>query len=125
MLRLFQAFSDVTPDIDEYLVRVFPLENFSAFGLELDGVYFPTGEHAFQALKFDDLIIREEIRCCRDPYSARAMAAAFRDRRKLDWADVKYDCLAKVFRAKFDQNPMVAEAFARNRRRYHLRVLPR
>ena len=52
MLRLFNGNEEVKCDINTYITTIFPLENFSAFGLKMNGIYFKTGEHAFQFLKF-------------------------------------------------------------------------
>ena len=71
MLRLFDNDKEIVFDINTYITEVFPLENFSAFGLVMDGKYFKTGEHAFQYLKYDDEEIRQEIINCNNPYEAR------------------------------------------------------
>lgn len=40
----------------------FELSNFAPFGLEAEGVYWPTVEHYFQAQKFTDVGHQERIR---------------------------------------------------------------
>ena len=71
MLKLFKDGKEIEQDINTYITNIFPLENFSAFGLEMDGKYFKTGEHAFQYLKFEDKDVQEEIINCNNPYEAR------------------------------------------------------
>lgn len=110
MLRLFDKNSEVTRSINEYITDVFPLENFSAFGLEMDGIYFKTGEHAFQYLKFKDKKICDEIINCNSPYDARILGSKYKSQRIPNWSEVKYDYLEKVFKLKLEQNPMVKEA---------------
>ena len=100
MLRLFDIDKEVKMDINEYLTKIFPLENFSAFGLTMNGIYFKTGEHAFQYLKFKDKKICDEIINCNDPYSARILGRKYKSERIPDWSLVKYDYLEKVFRLK-------------------------
>ena len=115
MLRLFDKDKEITYDINEYLTQVFPLENFSAFGLTMDGVYFKTGEHAFQYLKFKDDRICKEIIDCNSPYDARVLGGKYKSERIPDWSLVKYDYLEKVFRLKLEQNQMVREALLATR----------
>lgn len=110
MLRLFDNNKEIKYDINTYLTDIFPLENFSAFGLFMDGIYFKTGEHAFQYLKYKDNNICEEIINCSNPYEARMRGGYYKSKRISNWQDVKYDYLEKVFRLKLEQNPMVREA---------------
>ena len=92
MLRLFDKdMNEVEYDINSYITDIFPLENFSAFGLVYNGFYFQTGEHAFQFLKFNDSKICDEILKCRSPYEARNLGRLYRDKRISKWNDVKYD----------------------------------
>ena len=110
MLRLFEGNQEIAYDINTYLTEIFPLENFSAFGLEMDGIYFQTGEHAFQFLKFKNKKICEEIINCNSPYDARMLGGKYKKERISNWSEVKYDYLEKVFKLKLKQNPMVREA---------------
>ena len=110
MLRLFKNDEEIKLDINHYLTDIFPLENFSAFGLTMDGIYFKTGEHAFQYLKFKDNNICDEIINCNDPYSARLLGGKYKSERIPNWSDVKYEYLEKIFKLKLEQNPMVKEA---------------
>ena len=110
MIRLFDENKEIKKDINEYLLEVFPLENFSAFGLEMNGVYFKTGEHAFQYLKFKDQNICDEIINCNNPYDARLLGSKYKSERIVNWSDIKYDYLEKIFKLKLDQNQMVKDA---------------
>lgn len=110
MLKLFDNDKEIKYDINKYITDVFPLENFSAFGFYMDDIYFKTGEHAFQFLKFNDEKIREEIINCNNPYDARTIGRKYKSERIPNWSEVKYDYLEKVFRLKMEQNPMVKDA---------------
>jgi len=46
------------------------LSNFTAHEFTLDGAYWPTVEHYFQAQKFEDEAYREKIRLTRSPMIA-------------------------------------------------------
>ena len=107
MLRLFDGNKEVVYDINKYITDIFPLENFSAFGLYMNGIYFKTGEHAFQFLKFDDEDIRNEIINYNNPYDARTLGGKYKSKRISNWSEVKYDLLEEVFRLKMEQDPIV------------------
>ncbi len=78
--------------------------NFSKHGLAVNGVYWPTVEHYFQANKFFDVNIRENIRRLNLPRDA---ANAGRDRKKplrTDWEEVKDNIMRFAVLEKFKQH---------------------
>lgn len=108
MLKLFDKNNkEIKYDINTYITDIFPLENFSAFGLTMDGKYFKTGEHAFQYLKYDSEEIRKEIINSNNPYDARVIGGEYRLKRIENWSEVKYQYLEKVFELKARQDPIV------------------
>ncbi len=75
--------------------------NFSRHGVEMDGLWWPTVEHYFQAQKFDDATARERIRKVSTPKQAAALG---RDRSmplRADWEMVKVDIMAAAVLKKF------------------------
>ncbi|WP_340004213.1 NADAR domain-containing protein [Paenibacillus sp. FSL K6-0276] len=75
--------------------------NFSKHGFELDGKYWHTSEHYFQAQKFVGSIYEEEIRVVESPMDAANMG---RDRNKplrVDWEQVKDEVMKKAVLQKF------------------------
>ncbi|MEI6046133.1 MAG: NADAR family protein [Chloroflexota bacterium] len=75
--------------------------NFSPHGVELDGVWWPTSEHYFQAQKFVGTPSAEEIRHAPSPKLAAEMG---RDRKRplrSDWEQVKDDVMRRVVLQKF------------------------
>lgn len=75
--------------------------NFSAHGLVLDDLYWPTSEHYFQAQKFAGTPIAEKIRGLSKPKEAANMG---RDRSfplRSDWESVKDDVMRRAVLAKF------------------------
>ncbi len=75
--------------------------NFSPHGFELDGFYWPTSEHYFQAQKFAGTPHAEQIRQVKTPKDAAKMG---RDRKRplrSDWEQVKDDIMKKVVLCKF------------------------
>ena len=78
--------------------------NFSPHPFKLDGKVWPTSEHYFQAKKFLNDKIQEEIRREKSPMIAARMG---RDRKKplrRDWEGAKDEIMLCAVRAKFIQH---------------------
>jgi ribA/ribD-fused uncharacterized protein len=76
--------------------------NFSPHGVHLDGEWWPTTEHFFQAQKFRDEAQRAQIRRASSPKEA---ANRGRDRSRPlrpDWEKVKDDAMRRAVRCKFE-----------------------
>ena len=112
MIRLFDKNKEIKKDTNEYIFSIFPLDNFSAFGLTMDNKYFKTGEHAFQYLKFIDTNkeVANMILESKSPNEARELAHKYKKERVSNWSDIKYEIMEKVFRLKYEQNKEVQEA---------------
>ncbi len=66
-----------------------PLSSFSKYGFELDGCYWPSVEHYYQAMKFDDEAYREKIRFADHPRKARKYGRSRLKRIRADWKKVR------------------------------------
>lgn len=66
-----------------------PLSAFSRFGFELDGAFWPSVEHYYQAMKFDNPAYREKVRQAEHPRSARHLGRARLRRVRKDWRNIK------------------------------------
>ena len=94
MIKLFDKnMNEIVCDILYYQFELFPLDNFSSFGLVMDGEYFQTSEHAFQYLKFKDtdVSVANMIKNAYSPNDARRIAHENKDKRLINWASVKYE----------------------------------
>lgn len=83
--------------------------NFSHHGFELDGVWWPTSEHYFQAQKFVGTPHVEQIRQVKTAKDAAKMG---RDRlRPLrpDWETVKDEIMRRAVLKKFQTHPDIRE----------------
>ena len=83
--------------------------NFSPHGFELDGVWWPTSEHYFQAQKFSGTPYVERVRSAPTPMKAAEMG---RDRRlplRPDWEQVKDDVMRQAVRRKFETHADIRE----------------
>jgi len=89
--------------------------NFSEHGFELDGKYWPTSEHYFQANKFLDIALQEIIRSEGSPMDAARIG---RDRSKplrQDWEEVKDEVMKRAVFAKFSTHSDIRSVLTRIR----------
>jgi ribA/ribD-fused uncharacterized protein len=82
------------------------LSNFFPAKIKIDGEWYDTTEHYFQAMKTKDPKRRERIRRAATPGKAAKMGRA-RKATKLrpDWEDVKDEAMLTACLAKFTQHP--------------------
>jgi hypothetical protein len=83
------------------------LSNFSSHPIELDGSVWPTSEHYFQAQKFEDPALREQVRQAAGPGDAARLGRRLPGLRA-DWEQVKEAVMLAALRAKFEQHPRCA-----------------
>lgn len=81
--------------------------NFSPYGFELDGKFWPTSEHYFQAKKFEDTEYEEKIRLLDSPMKAANMGRSRKLPLRKDWEEVKDDIMYKAVYNKFKQNEII------------------
>lgn len=77
--------------------------NFSPHGFEIDGVYYKTSEHYFQAMKF--IHSPEDMEAVRRASTPKRAASIGRDRKRplrADWEDVKDDIMRRGVLRKFE-----------------------
>ena len=75
------------------------LSNFAPSPVVLDGVTYPTVEHAFQAAKTFDADEREQIRDANTPPTAKRLGRKVALR--ADWEQVKFGIMRDLLRQKF------------------------
>lgn len=106
--------TEVTPNaleskerIDSFRGEYSFLSNFSSYGFELEGVYYKTVEHYFQAQKCVNKKEFQQIVNAETPALARKLGRKVSLRK--DWPEVKEEIMMKGVRAKFTQNPEAKE----------------
>lgn len=75
--------------------------NFSYHGIEMEGRWYPTVEHYFQAMKFPDHDHAEKIRSAANPKLAKQLGRTRDVPLRSDWEDVKLDIMRAGVRRKF------------------------
>jgi ribA/ribD-fused uncharacterized protein len=76
--------------------------NFSAHGFELDGAYWRTSEHYFQAQKFAGTPHADAVREARSPKDAANMGRERKRPLRRDWEHVKDDVMRRAVLRKFE-----------------------
>jgi ribA/ribD-fused uncharacterized protein len=76
--------------------------NFSSHGFELDGVYWATSEHYFQAQKFVGTEHADVIRKASSPLKAADMGRERSRPLRSDWESVKDDIMRRAVLKKFE-----------------------
>jgi ribA/ribD-fused uncharacterized protein len=82
--------------------------NFAPYPISLDGRRWPTSEHYFQAQKFLDPRLREQVRRASTPGQAANLGRSRKTPLRRDWESVKVDVMRKAVGAKFEQHPDIA-----------------
>lgn len=77
------------------------LSNFSPHGVEMDGAWWPTVEHYFQACKFADAAYREKIRIARLPKDAKTLGRSRVLPIRADWDTHRDEVMLQAVRCKF------------------------
>lgn len=83
--------------------------NFSRHGIELDGHWWPTTEHYFQAQKFEDEEYKEKIRNAATPKLAAELGRSRKMPLRSDWERVKDDVMYRAVLEKFRKHKALQE----------------
>lgn len=83
--------------------------NFSPQGFELDGFYWPTSEHYFQAQKFVGTPHADQIRQVKTPKDAAKMGRERSRPLRSDWEQIKDDIMRKAVLRKFETHADIRE----------------
>ena len=83
--------------------------NFALFPLFMDGKFWPSSEHYYQAQKFLTEDLQELIRNAKTPFEAATIARGKEMPVRDDWDDIKDGIMEKVVREKFTFYPVLTE----------------
>jgi len=86
------------------------LAAYSRHGFELDGAEWPSVEHYYQAMKFEDAAYREQIRTAPHPADAAKLGKSKKHGRRKDWDKVKQTYMTRGIYIKCRTHPEVAKA---------------
>ena len=86
-----------------------PLSAYSKFGFELDGAEWPSVEHYYQGMKFEEGVMRESIRSADHPVKASKLAKANKKLVRKDWSQVRQVMMMRAVYTKCRTHQSVAE----------------
>ena len=72
-----------------------PLSSYSKFGFHLDDADWPSAEHYYQAMKFEDDAIREEIRQASHPMDTPKLSKQHKKQIRKDWEKIKASVMTR------------------------------
>ena len=99
--------------------------NFAAFPFILDGKRWRTSEHYFQALKFDDVAHRENIRKANSPMIAARLGRSRKVKIRRDWESARIDVMRRAVRAKFKAHRELRELLLSTGNEEHIEDAPK
>jgi ribA/ribD-fused uncharacterized protein len=83
--------------------------NFSLHGFELDGKYWKTSEHYFQAMKFEGTDYERQVREAPSPKDAATLGRRRDWPLRKDWESIKDDVMRRAVLKKFQSHPELKE----------------
>ncbi|MEO7716492.1 MAG: NADAR family protein [Capsulimonas sp.] len=83
--------------------------NFALYGVKIDGEWWPTTEHYFQAQKFEDAAYRRKIRDAHSPKLAADLGRSRRVPLRPNWESVKDDVMRACVLKKFETHSDLRE----------------
>ncbi len=91
------------------------LNNFSANAVEINGVLYPTSEHAYQAAKCTDPRGKREILAAKSPLQAKEISnQTYGSAKDPHWNAKKLAVMESILRAKFEQHQEVRDALVQS-----------
>ncbi|MGC9968903.1 MAG: NADAR family protein [Minisyncoccia bacterium] len=97
--------------------KTLPLEIFAiyfspytAHAIEIDGVVYPTVEHAYQCLRYTDKKIIDEIKNARSPVKAWEISTKYKHLQIPTFREHKRETMKMLMRARADQHEEVRKA---------------
>jgi ribA/ribD-fused uncharacterized protein len=83
---------------------------YTAHAIEVDGVIYPTVEHAYQCLRYQDQKIVEEIKSACSPVKAWEISTKYKHLQIPDFRARKREAMKMLMRAKLEQHEEVRTA---------------
>jgi len=84
------------------------LSTYSRHGFELEGVYWPSVEHYFQGMKFENPDEQEKVRLAKHPRQARRLGRRRFVRIRKDWSKMRRVIMTRASYTKCRTHPEVA-----------------
>ena len=86
-----------------------PLSSYSRHGFDLEGKHWPSVEHYFQAMKFEDPAEQEKVRLAKHPAKARRLGRSRLRKLRKDWSKLRRVFMTRAVYTKCRTHPEVTE----------------
>ena len=85
---------------------------YSAHAIEINGIVYPTMEHAYQSSRYTDEKIKDEIRQARSPVKAWETSSKYKHLQISEFKDKDYklEVMGRLMRMKADQHDEIRKA---------------
>jgi ribA/ribD-fused uncharacterized protein len=83
---------------------------YTAHAIEIDGVVYPTIEHAYQCARYTDKKIIEEVRTAHSPVKAWEVSSRYKQFTQLGFTNNKLSIMKDLMRKKVEQHDDVRQA---------------
>lgn len=90
-----------------YEFKYYMLSNFSAFQVRFAGVNYPTSEHAYQAMKFNEAWRQLQVKMQTSAHLAMKLAQSWSNHYRKNWNAEKVDWMYRICSAKCEQHPYI------------------
>ncbi|MDO3386491.1 NADAR family protein [Gilvimarinus sp. SDUM040013] len=80
----------------------------SEHGFELDGEYWPTVEHYYQAMKFDNASDKDAVKAAKTARQARKVGGGWFKKKRPDWKQVELTVMTRAVYIKMRTHPEIA-----------------
>lgn len=91
------------------------LNNFSANAVEINGIVYPTSEHAYQAAKCTDPAGKQEILAATSPLLAKEVSnKKYKTAKDPNWDAKKLSTMESILRVKLNQHQEVRDALIKS-----------
>lgn len=77
--------------------------------IELDGLLFPSVEHAYQAAKTTDEVKRRQIQQAKSPGNAKYLGRSLKSSMRKDWDSIKLQVMRALIEQKFTKNKSLCD----------------
>jgi ribA/ribD-fused uncharacterized protein len=98
---------DTDRQIFFYEQEFYVFSNFSSFAIEWKGKLYMTSEHIYQSEKFEDEVLKEQIRNARSADAAMRIGMENTGNLRSDWDEVKLKIMKEILHAKVLQHTYV------------------
>ncbi len=107
-MALFEESQDASIYLSRYDAAE-PMSSYSHHGFELDGLYWATLEHYYQAMKFSDADYRQQIRLCQSVEEVNKLGHSKKPARATDWKKNRVLMMVRGFYTKCKSHEQVTE----------------